>query len=166
MFFMPMLIGAALGGGVSALRGGNPLTGALLGAAGGALGGATGLLGGASGATTAGTAAGATGGGFAGGGYGSLGLAGQTALQGAGSGAASGFLGNTMTGIGKDFNAIGNWAKQNPMDALQLGGVAMNTVFPPAPPMPQVQSAGIMRGQMIQQQPMQYAMPRPQFSLI
>jgi hypothetical protein len=36
----PLLIGAALGGGVSAARGGNPLKGALLGAVGGGLGGA------------------------------------------------------------------------------------------------------------------------------
>ncbi|KAF2378347.1 hypothetical protein BSN82_17630, partial [Acinetobacter baylyi] len=36
----PMLIGAALGGGISAARGGNPLKGALLGAVGGGLGGA------------------------------------------------------------------------------------------------------------------------------
>lgn len=36
----PMLIGAMLGGGVSAARGGNPLKGALLGAVGGGLGGA------------------------------------------------------------------------------------------------------------------------------
>ena len=36
----PMLIGAALGGGISAARGGNPLKGALLGAVGGGIGGA------------------------------------------------------------------------------------------------------------------------------
>ncbi len=36
----PMLIGAMLGGGVSAARGGNPLKGALLGAVGGGIGGA------------------------------------------------------------------------------------------------------------------------------
>lgn len=40
----PMMIGAALGGGASALRGGNPLTGALLGGiGGGVLGTASGL---------------------------------------------------------------------------------------------------------------------------
>lgn len=40
----PMLLGAALGGGMSAARGGNPITGALLGGMGGAVfGGASGL---------------------------------------------------------------------------------------------------------------------------
>lgn len=48
----PMLIGAALGGGVSAARGGNPLKGALLGAVGGGIGGAA--LGAGSAASTAG----------------------------------------------------------------------------------------------------------------
>ena len=36
----PMLIGAALGGGISAARGGNPITGALLGGIGGGVYGA------------------------------------------------------------------------------------------------------------------------------
>ena len=48
----PMLIGAALGGGISAARGGNPLKGALLGAVGGGLGGA--VLGAGNAAATAG----------------------------------------------------------------------------------------------------------------
>ena len=48
----PMLIGAMLGGGVSAARGGNPLKGALLGAVGGGIGGAA--LGAGSSAATAG----------------------------------------------------------------------------------------------------------------
>ena len=48
----PLLIGAALGGGLSAARGGNPLKGALLGAVGGGLGGA--VLGAGNAAATAG----------------------------------------------------------------------------------------------------------------
>lgn len=48
----PMLVGAMLGGGVSAARGGNPLKGALLGAVGGGLGGA--VLGAGNAAATAG----------------------------------------------------------------------------------------------------------------
>jgi hypothetical protein len=48
----PMLIGAALGGGISAARGGNPLKGALLGAVGGGIGGA--VLGAGNAAATAG----------------------------------------------------------------------------------------------------------------
>lgn len=88
----PMLIGAMLGGGVSAARGGNPLKGALLGAVGGGIGGAA--LGAGNAAATAGmtgaatvpvgTTAGAAlpaavtpavSSGFAGGGYGSIGAA-------------------------------------------------------------------------------------------
>lgn len=163
--FMPMLIGAALGGGISALRGGNPLTGALLGAAGGALGGATGLLGGATGATTgatAGTAAG-TGGGFVGGGYGSLGLAGQTALQGAAPAAGGGLFGNTMAGIGKDFGALQTFAQQNPVLAQQ--GLGMANTLMQRPPM-QMASPNLMRGQQMQQQAPMYAMGQPQISLI
>lgn len=160
--FMPMLIGAALGGGISALRGGNPLTGALMGGLGGALGGATGLLGG----TTSGITSG-TGGGFVGGGYGSLGLAGQTALQGAGSaagGASSGFLGNTMAGIGKDFGALQSFMQQNPVLAQQGLGVASNLMQRPEIPM--APSAGLMRGQQMPQQAPAFAMGQPQISLI
>ena len=163
MFFMPMLIGAALGGGISALRGGDPLKGALMGAAGGALGGATGLLGAGTGATTGA----ATGGGFAGGGYGSLGLAGQTALQGAGSaagGAGSGLFGNTMMGIGRDFGALQSFAQQNPVLSQQGLGMASNLMQTPQVQM--APSAGLMRGQMMQQQPMQFDMQAPQISLI
>lgn len=133
MFFMPMLIGAALGGGISALRGGDPLKGALMGAAGGALGGATGLLGGAAGGGTAGATAGATGGGFVGGGYGSLGLAGQTALSGAASAAPTGFMANTMAGIGSDLSALQGWAQQNPMLASQGLGMMGSMMQPDAP---------------------------------
>lgn len=164
--FMPMLIGAALGGGISALRGGNPLTGALLGAAGGALGGATGLLG--SGATTAAstgaaTAAG-TGGGFVGGGYGSLGLAGQTALQGAAPAAGGSLFGNTMAGIGKDFSALQSFAQQNPVLARQGLGMASDLM---QPPQMQAMPPNIMRGQQIpQQQAPMFAMGQPQISLI
>lgn len=161
----PMLIGAALGGGISAARGGNPITGALLGGIGG------GVISGASGLASAAApqAAAGTGGGFLGGGYGSIGLAGQTALQGAGSavgGAGSGMFGNTIAGIGKDFTAVTDWAKANPMDALKGAQMGKNILFPEQQPMPQVQPVGLMRGTQMQQQPQQYAMARPQISLI
>ena len=162
MFFMPMLIGAALGGGISALRGGDPLKGALMGAAGGALGGATGLLGAGTGTTAAATGAAATGGG-----YGSLGIAGHTALQGAGStagGAGSGLFGNTMMGIGRDFGALQSFAQQNPVLAQQGLGMASNLMQTPQVQM--APSAGLMRGQQMQQQPMQFDMQAPQISLI
>lgn len=154
---MPMLIGAAIGGGVSALRGGDPLKGALMGAAGGGLGAATGLLGGA-----AGGAAGGTGGGFAGGGFGSLGLAGQTALQGAASAAtpaASGFLGNTLAGMGSDIGAASTFMNQNPV-LTQMGmGLAQQAL---TPEQLQYAPAGqLSRGQM---SPMQMAnMPTQPF---
>jgi hypothetical protein len=158
--FMPMLIGAALGGGISAARGGNPLTGALLGAAGGAFGGATGLLGSTTGATTAGTV-GATGGGFTGGGFGSIGLAGQTASA----AAPSGFLANTMAGIGQDLSAVQAFAKENPFITNQVGGLAKQALFPEQQPM--AQGPGIIRGQqMPQQQPQYNPYAAPNISLI
>jgi hypothetical protein len=156
MFFMPMLIGAALGGGISALRGGDPLKGALMGAAGGALGGATGLLGAGTGATTGA----ATGGGFAGGGFGSVGLAGQTALQGGG----GGLFGNTMANIGSGLKGMQTFMQQNPVLAQQSLGLANNLMQTPQVQM--APSAGLMRGQMMQQQPMQFDMQAPQISLI
>jgi hypothetical protein len=71
-----------------------------------------------------------------------------------------------MMGIGRDFGALQSFAQKNPMQAAQLGGQAMNMIFPPQQPMPQVQAPGIMRGQMMQQQPMQFDMQAPQISLI
>lgn len=143
----PMLIGAALGGGISAARGGNPITGALLG----------GITGGVGSSLIGGTAAGATGGGFAGGGYGSVGVAGQTALP------SAGLFSNTIGGLSKDFGAVTDWAKANPMDALKGAQIGKNILFPEEQPMPQ--SAGLMRGQQMQQQTPAYAMARPQISL-
>lgn len=148
--FVPMLIGAALGGGLSAARGGNFLTGALLGGIGGGVG--AGLLGSAGGA--------ATGGGFAGGGYGSVGVAGQTALP------SAGLFSNTLGGLSKDFGAVTDWAKANPMDALKGAQMGKNILFPEQQQMPQIQPMGILRGQQTQQQAPAYALSRPQISLI
>lgn len=50
--FEPILIGAAVGAGTSAVMGGNPLKGAALGGLGGGLGGAGGLFGGTKGAAS------------------------------------------------------------------------------------------------------------------
>lgn len=174
--FVPMLIGAALGGGLSAARGGNFLTGALLGGIGGGVG--AGLLGSAGtaggiGASTVGAALtpsanvatvgveGLKQGLFAGGGN----LAGMTTGIGAvPASAPSGFLANTMAGMGKDFTAVTDWAKANPIDALKGAQIGKNILFPEQQPMPQ--SAGLMRGQQMQQQAPAYAMARPQISLI
>jgi hypothetical protein len=152
------VVGGTIG---AAMNPKDPLKGAMLGAVGGYGGGA--MLG--AGAATTGAAA--TGGGFAGGGYGSVGLAGQTALQGAGSsagGAGSGLFGNTMMGIGRDFGALQSFAQQNPVLAQQGLGMASNLMQTPQVQM--APSAGLMRGQMMQQQPMQFDMQAPQISLI
>ena len=147
----PMLIGAALGGGISAARGGNPLTGALLGGIGG------GVFSGASGLASAAAAPQAA-----------AGIAAQPALSMAGAQTAAGqamaapSLLSTMQQIP---SAIGRFSSQNPM-LTNMGGNALQSEFAPQ----QVQmapSAGLMRGQMIQQQqPMQFSMQAPQISLI
>ncbi len=119
-----MMIGAALGGGTSALRGKDPIKGALIG----------GLTGAAGGAFMPAAGAG-TGGGFAGGGYGSIGTAGQTAgaassggLFGGTGGISNMFSGmggnmtmpSTFTGIGKDISAVNTFMNQNPTTS-QIG---------------------------------------------
>ena len=141
----------------------DPLKGALLGAVGGYGGGAMlGSMGTA--ATTAANTVGATGGGFAGGGYGSVGLAGQTAAGGAAA-APTSLLGNTMAGLGKDFSAVQAFAKENPLLTQQAGGMATNLLFPEQQPM--AQGAGLMRGQQIaQQQPQYNPYAAPNISLI
>ena len=82
-----MLIGAAVGGGSSALMGGDPIKGAMLGAAGGGLGAG---LGAAAGASS--TAAGSS--------FGGLSSAGTGAVGGAG-------LGGTAAGTGATFGTLG-----------------------------------------------------------
>ena len=78
----PILIGAAIGGGVSAATGGNPLLGAALGAAGGGLGAAAGGAGGAAAGGASGATGGATGGAVGGATGGTVGGAtGATAAQ-------------------------------------------------------------------------------------
>jgi len=105
-----MLIGAAVGGGSSALMGGDPIKGAMLGAAGGGLGaglGAAGAAGGASGSLGSSTAASSFGGGLSSAGTGAVGggtLGGTTGgatfgTLGAGTGAVGGgTLGGTAGG--------------------------------------------------------------------
>lgn len=119
--FLPILIGAGIGGAVSAARGGNFLTGALLGGMGGALGG--GLLG----------AAGGTGGGFTAGGFGSIGTAGHTALAGAGSGGFGGMLNN-----------IGSLMQNNPT-LTRIGASALEQSMEPPPP-PRILQGQVSQG--------------------
>lgn len=146
----PMLIGAALGGGISAARGGNPLTGALLGGIGG------GVFSGASGLASAAAAPQAA-----------AGIAAQPALSMAGAQTAAGQamanpgLLSTMKQIP---SALGRFSNQNPV-LTNMSGNALQSEFA-TPQMQMAPSAGLMRGQMMQQQPMQFDMQAPQISLI
>jgi hypothetical protein len=102
-----MLIGAAVGGGSSALMGGDPIKGAMLGAAGGGLGaglgaaaGASGSLGSAGAASSFGTGLSSAGTGAVGGGTlgGTTGGAAFGTFGGAGTGAVGGTAGGTLGG--------------------------------------------------------------------
>jgi hypothetical protein len=139
-----IMIGAALGGGGAALKGQDPLKGALIGGATGGIGG--GLSGGF------GAGAG-TGGGFAGGGYGSVGTAGQTALAGSSGGMFSGMtMPSTLTGIGQDISAANTFMNQNPTTS-QIGFGLARDLMAPDQPIPYAQPGQIQRGQIA---PMDY----------
>ena len=146
----PMLIGAALGGGISAARGGNPLTGALLGGIGG------GVFSGASGLASAAAAPAA-----------SAGIAAQPALSMAGAQTAAGqAMANpgllaTMKQIP---SALSQFSTQNPV----LTNIGANTLQYSMMPqqMLMAPSAGLMRGQQMPQQAPAFAMVQPQISLI
>lgn len=150
----PMLIGAALGGGISAARGGNPITGALLGGITGGIGG--GVFNAAQGAASAAASPAAV-----------SGIAAQPALSMAGAQTAAG---QAMASPGfmatmKEIpSALGSYVKANPMETLKLGNSLLGDQQQQM--MPQAQSAGLMRGQQMQEQPQQFAMARPQISLI
>ena len=112
-----ILVGAAMGGGGAALKGQDPLKGALIGGATGGIGG--GIAGGFGGAGAG------VGGGFTGGGaYGSVGPSGFSALSGAPAASGGMFSGMTMpstiSGIGKDIGALNTFMNQNPVTS-QIG---------------------------------------------
>jgi len=142
-----ILIGAAMGGGSAAIKGDDPLKGALIGGATGGIGG--GLSGG--------FGAGA-GGGFAGGGYGSVGPSGFSALSGSAAPAASGGMSSgmsmpsTLTGLGKDIGAINTFMNQNPMTS-QIGFGLAKDLMASDQPIPYAQPGQIQRGQIA---PMDY----------
>ena len=172
----PMLIGAALGGGISAARGGNPITGALLGGITGGIGSS--VMGAAGAAASKAATTGLTAGG------GSVGLtapamtgigltpagagltAGQAALQApasfSGVGLTSSAAPTFMQTIKEVPGVLGDYIKQNPMETLKLGNSLLGGDEQQMMP----QSAGLMRGQQMQQQAPAYAMARPQISLI
>ena len=106
-----MLIGAAVGGGSSALMGGDPIKGAMLGAAGGGLGAGLGAAAGASGSLGSSTAASSFGSG--------LSSAGTGAVGGAG-------LGGTAAGTGATFGTFG--AGTGAVGGGTLGGTAGGTL--------------------------------------
>jgi len=133
-----MMIGAALGGGTSAIRGKNPLQGALLGGLTGAAGGA--FTGGAMGA--AGTPASGimgTSAGFAGNQL----AAAPTLMQ---------RLGGGVTGVTDAFGSANKFMNQNPFTA-QAGMSLAKSAFEPEQPIPMAPSGQINRGQV---QPMDY----------
>ena len=133
----PMLIGAALGGGISAARGGNPLTGALIGGATGGLGGsfASGF-GGAAGTPAAGIMG--TGAGYAGN---ALAAAPTFAQQ----------VGGGLTGVADAFGSASKFMNANPV-ASQIGfSLAKDALTPEQTHY--VQAGQIQRGQF---QPVDY----------
>lgn len=141
----PMLIGAALGGGLSAAKGGNPITGALLGGIGGGVyGAASGMAPAAAGATQAsGIAA-------------SPALSMGAANTAAGSAMASPSLFATMKNIP---SALNTFAKENPVTTNIATQMAKDEFFQPPPP---IQPAGLLRGTPQQDQFPQYAMAQRQ----
>ena len=127
-----MMIGAALGGGTAAIKGGNPLQGALMGGLTGAAGGA--FTGGAMGA--AGTPASGimgTGAGFAGNNL----AAAPTFMQQVGGG---------LTGVKDAFGGFNTYMNQNPFTA-QAGMSLAKSAFEPEQPMPYAPAGQVSRGQ-------------------
>lgn len=129
-----MMIGAALGGGTAAIKGGNPLQGALIGGLTGAAGGA--FTGGAMGAAPIVEASGAGG------------LANATVQAPTfGQQVASGF-----TGVKDAFGTANTFMNQNPVTS-QIGMKLAGSAFAPEQPMPYAPQGQIQRSQV---QPMDY----------
>lgn len=133
-----MMLGAALGGGASAIRGGNPLQGALLGGLTGAAGGA--FTGGAMNAVgTPASGIMGTGAGFAGNQL----AAAPTLMQ---------QLGGGVMGVKDAFGGINTYMNQNPVSS-QIGMSLAKSAFEPEQPMPMASAGQVNRGQV---QPMDY----------
>jgi hypothetical protein len=145
----PMLIGAALGGGVSAARGGNPLTGALLGGIGG---GVFGAASGAAGAATGGAAQAA-------------GIAANPALS---MGAMNTAAGSAMANPGllatlkQVPSSLNTFAKENPF-TMNVGTNLAQQEMNRQP----IEGMGLMRGQQIpMDQRQRPSFATPQISLM
>jgi hypothetical protein len=175
-----MMIGAALGGGTSALRGKNPIEGALMGGLTGGIGG--GISGGAMGGSSSpfslgsilngiGTNAAAggdpakglamnaaalagSGGGFGGGGYGSVGVPSAGGGYGAGGESLFGFepsIGGFGQGVTEELGRANKWMNQNPVTSQIAFQTASNLMK--EEPVHYAQPGQISRGQI---QPVDY----------
>jgi len=141
-----ILIGAAMGGGTAAIKGNDPLKGALIGGATGGIGG--GLAGGFGGAASgAGT----------GGGYGA---GGESLFGFEGPGTAIGrFIDPVISTIGN----ANDWMNKNQM-ATQLGMRTVSSLMQPDQPIPYAPQGQIRQGQI---QPMDYmSLLNPQQSTV
>lgn len=128
--WIPMLIGAAVGGGKAAIKGDNVLSGALGGAAGGAIGGFGG----------AGTLGGNIGAGLSGGLGGPLGGLGYQSLGGLGIGqSARGQFGSPVGQVDPGFT-LPEVPKLNPLETPMLSGAQSS--LPPLP-QPSMDGAGV-----------------------
>jgi hypothetical protein len=149
-----MLIGAALGGGVSAARGGNPLTGALLGGIGG---GVFGAASGAAGAATGGAAQAA-------------GIAANPALS---MGAMNTAAGSAMANPGllatlKEVpSALQTFAKENPFSMNVASNMAQQDMQREAQRDAEMLArSGLMRGNLPPSQQQRPSFSVPQISLM
>ncbi len=144
------MVGAALGGGMSAARGGNPIKGALLGAVGGGIGGAAAASAGA-GAAAAGAAQ-------------TAGIAANPALSmgamntAAGATMAKPTLMATLQQVPKSFMQFG---QENPVPMNLAADFAQEEFR-----QKQVPNPGLLRGRPADEQAMQYTSPIPKFSLM
>lgn len=143
----PMLIGAALGGGISAARGKNPLTGALLGGIGGSVyGAASGMASAAPAATQAANIAA------------NPALSMGAANTAAGSAMASPGLLATLKNVP---SALNTFSKENPV-ATGIGLQSASSLLAEEPPAPMAPPPGLMRGQQFQMEQPMYAMAQRQ----
>jgi hypothetical protein len=146
------MIGAAIGGGTSAARGGNPLKGALLGAVGGGIGGAVAAGAGASAAAGAGAAQ-------------TAGIAANPALS---MGAMNTAAGSTMANPGllatlkQVPSSLNTFAKENPF-TMNVGTNLAQQEMNRQP----IEGMGLMRGQQIpMDQRQRPSFATPQISLM
>lgn len=170
----PMLVGAMLGGGVSAARGGNPLKGALLGAVGGGLGGAA--LGAGNAAATAGMTgasavpAGSTAGAALPAAQGAAGIfATPTMPTFAATGGSTGFLPSITAPatLMDQVSAISKFTKENPFQMNMASNIMQEDAARDAQRMAEMRArSGLISGKQIQEMPQRSSFAVPQFSLI